>query len=89
MTDSVVIGLLRQMLTLAALLAGPLLLVSMVVGVVISLVQAVTQIQDMTLTFVPKVLALALTLLLLGSWMLQQSVTFTTELFRNLPSYIR
>jgi flagellar biosynthetic protein FliQ len=77
------------MLTLAALLAGPLLLVSMVVGVVISLVQAVTQIQDMTLTFVPKVLALALTLLLLGSWMLQQSVTFTTELFRNLPSYIR
>ena len=89
MTDSLVIQLLQQLLTTATLLAGPLLLVSLFVGVAISLLQAITQIQDMTLTFVPKLIALALTLLLLGSWMLEHAVIFTEILYKNIPMYLR
>jgi flagellar biosynthesis protein FliQ len=89
MTDSVVLGLLQQMLVLSAILAGPILLVALVVGVSISLLQAMTQVQEMSLTFVPKILAIALTLLLMGVWMLQHAVTFTVNLYQSIPQQIR
>jgi flagellar biosynthesis protein FliQ len=89
MTGSTALGLFQQILLMAAILGGPVLVVALAIGVVVSLVQAITQVQDMTLTFVPKLVAISLTLLLLGSWMLQHAVTFTERLFANIPAYVR
>lgn len=69
--------------------SGPVLLVSMVVGLVISLFQAVTQIQEFTLTFVPKVIAVFVTLFLFFPWIARILMTYTTDLFNKIPVYIR
>ncbi len=87
MLNDTIIDLLRQMLWVSLLIAGPVLLTALVVGLVIGLLQAVTSIQEQTLTFVPKIVALALVLALLGSWMLRHLVGYTAELFGNLPRY--
>jgi flagellar biosynthetic protein FliQ len=71
------------------LAAGPVLLVSLVVGFLISLLQAVTQIQDFTLTFVPKILAVFLCLFLFLPWMASVLMSFTTRLIENIPMYVR
>jgi flagellar biosynthetic protein FliQ len=71
------------------LAAGPVLLVSLVVGFVISLLQAVTQIQDFTLTFVPKILAVFLCLFLFLPWMASILVSFTSRIIGNIPMYVR
>ena len=73
---------------LSLTLAGPILLISLVVGSLISLVQAATQINESTLIFIPKLIGVVLVLLLLGSWMLQQAVTFTSGLFTSLPDLV-
>ena len=65
-----------------------ILLISLVVGSLISLVQAATQINEVTMTFIPKMIGIVLVLLLLGSWMLQQILVFTTNLFNSLPSLV-
>jgi flagellar biosynthetic protein FliQ len=88
MSHALVIDLARNAVTLALLLAGPLLLVSLLVGVVISVLQAVTQIQEQTLSFVPKLFAVAATFLLALPWMLQHAIRYTTELLRSLPILI-
>lgn len=85
MLNDVVIDLLRQMLWVSLLLAGPVLLTALVVGLVIGLLQAVTSIQEQTLTFVPKIIALALVLALLGGWMLRYLIAYSVDLFGNLP----
>ncbi len=87
MINDVIIDLLRQMLWVSILLSGPVLLTALVVGLVIGLLQAVTSIQEQTLTFVPKIVALAAILALLGGWMLRYLVSYTGELFGNLPAY--
>ena len=69
--------------------AGPVLLVSMAVGLVISLLQAVTQIQDFTLTFVPKILAVFLCLLVFLPWMASVLIAFTTRVIEHIPMYVR
>ena len=69
--------------------AGPILLVSLVVGFMISLLQAVTQVQDFTLTFVPKILAVFGCLLLFLPWMASVLVGFTARIIENLPNYVR
>ncbi len=69
--------------------AGPILLVSLVVGFLISLLQAVTQVQDFTLTFVPKILAVFACLLLFLPWMASVLIGFTTRIIENLPMYVR
>jgi len=74
----------RAML-LALQLAAPILLVSLAVGVLVSLVQAVTQVQEMTLTFVPKLAGVALVLVVAGGWMLRQVSDFTRGLFESIP----
>ncbi len=89
MPEAVVIELGRQALMTTLMLALPLLLASLVVGVVISVIQAVTQIQEITLTFVPKILAFFLVLALLGSWMLQNMLRFTAGLLNELPNLMR
>jgi len=81
MDSSFVLYLGRHTLETALLLAAPILIVCMIVGIVITLFQAVTSIRDMTLTIVPKLLALGAVMLLFSSWMLQVTLRFTLEIF--------
>ena len=89
MTPGVAVTLAQNAITIALLLAGPLLLMGMVVGFIISLFQAVTQIQEMTLTFVPKIIAVMLTTLFLSSWMITKMVDYTQDLIASLPMLLR
>ncbi len=86
MTDLMVVDLARRAMMMALALGGPLLLVALVVGLLISVLQAVTQIQEQTLAFVPKLVAVGLVFLIGLPWMLQLAVNFTAELFRSLPT---
>lgn len=88
MTPESLIDILRNALQLAAMVAGPALLFGLVAGVAVSVFQATTQINDMTLVFVPKALATLLALILFGSWMLQIYISFTREIITNLPTMI-
>jgi len=85
MTDTSVIEIVLQALILVAKVAGPILATSLAVGLTISLIQSVTQVQEMTLVFVPKMIAVALVLLLAGHWMLSQLVAFTDQMFALIP----
>ena len=84
-----VIGIGRSALELTLALAGPVLLFGLVVGLGVSIFQALTQINEITLTFIPKIAATAAALVLFGPWMLTRLIGFTTTLFQNLPSYVR
>ena len=88
MNQMILLDLTRHALIVALELALPVLLVSLIVGVLVSLFQAVTQIQEMTLTFVPKVLAITAALLILGPWMLSLLVNFTSGLFLGAPGFL-
>ncbi|HML62291.1 flagellar biosynthesis protein FliQ [Solidesulfovibrio sp.] len=89
MTPDMVVAISRQAIETALFLALPMLGVSLVVGVFISVLQAATQIQEMTLTFVPKILAMFIALLLAFPWMMDKMLNFTRELFMNIPTYLR
>ena len=73
---------------LALLIAGPMLIVALGVGLVVSIIQAVTQIQEQTLSFVPKLVAVGATFLVALPWIMQLLIKYTTELFRSLPSLV-
>jgi flagellar biosynthesis protein FliQ len=88
MSHALIVDLARNAVMLALLLAGPILLVALGVGVLISVIQAVTQIQEQTLSFVPKLFAVAATFLIALPWMLQLAIRYTTELFRSFPVLI-
>ena len=79
----------RRSILVALQLTMPILLLSLTVGVIVSLFQAVTQIQEQTLTFVPKIVVLVLALVVLGPWMLHTIVGFTAGLFASLPTTIQ
>jgi flagellar biosynthetic protein FliQ len=81
MDSSLVLYLGRHTLETALMLAAPLLISDMIVGITITLLQTITSIRDMTLTIVPKLLTLGVMMLLFGSWMLQVTLRFTTEVF--------
>ena len=83
-----VLELSTQALELALRVALPLLLVGLVVGLAVSVFQAVTQIQEQTLAFIPKVVALAAVLLLLGPWMLNQLLAYTADLWGGIPNIV-
>lgn len=85
----VVVGIGRTSLELALCLAGPVLVFGLVAGLSVSLFQALTQINDVTLAFIPKILATCSALLVFGPWMLQRLMSFTTTLFQSLPNYVR
>ncbi len=85
---ALVLDIARSALTTALMLAGPLLIVAMGVGLAVSIIQAVTSIQEQTLSFVPKLFAVGATFLILLSWMIQTLVSFTIELFRSLPGLV-
>ncbi len=88
MTPEMVLTIASESLTLTALLAAPLLLVTLITGVLVGVLQAATQINEMTLSFIPKLLALVLTLLFTGPWMLQLITGYTRTLFNNIPSML-
>jgi flagellar biosynthesis protein FliQ len=85
MTDTAVLEIALQAILIAAKLCAPILLVTLAVGFGISLLQAVTQIQEVTLTFVPKLVAVAVVILVAGNWMLAEMIGFTGELFEMIP----
>ncbi len=85
MSTELVLAWGHEALLTALILGAPLLLTALVVGTVVSVLQAVTQIQEMTLVFVPKMLAVALVLLAAGGWMLQTAVAFGTRMFMAIP----
>lgn len=88
MSHALIVDLARQMILTAALIAAPMLVVALVIGLVISLIQAVTQIQEQTLSFVPKLLAVAVTFIVALPWIMQIMVKYTRELFLAIPSFV-
>ncbi|HEX5308119.1 MAG TPA: flagellar biosynthesis protein FliQ [Solirubrobacteraceae bacterium] len=88
MNQDTVVNLASQAMTLALKIAGPLLLVGLVVGLVVSVFQAVTQIQEQSLSLIPKIVGVAVIVVVLGPWMLGQLVTYTTSLYSSIPSMV-
>jgi flagellar biosynthetic protein FliQ len=88
MGSDTVLELCTQALELTLRVALPLLLVGLIVGVAVSVFQAVTQIQEQTLSFIPKILALAGVLIVGGPWMLNQLLSYTTDLWSSIPNLI-
>ena len=88
MTPELVMSLGRQAIEMALILAGPLLLSALVVGLIVSIFQAATQINEQTLSFIPKLIATFIALLLAGPWMLQMMVEFIRRLLENIPQMI-
>ncbi len=84
-----ILALGKDSIMLALMLSAPLLIVGMAVGIFIALFQAVTQIQEMTLTFVPKIFAVMMALMFFSSWMLIKLTDFTRDLFIRIPEFIR
>jgi flagellar biosynthetic protein FliQ len=88
MTPEYVIKLGQEAMMLVLLVGGPMLIVALVVGLGVSIFQAVTQIHEMTLTFIPKIVAVGATILLILPWMMQQVVDFTHRLISSIPTVI-
>ncbi len=89
MTDAMVISLAKEAVKITLILALPLLATALIVGLGISIFQAVTQIQEMTLTFVPKILAMILVFFFTLPWMLKKLTDFTAQLILNIPGFIK
>jgi flagellar biosynthetic protein FliQ len=88
MTQETVIYLAREALSVVLLVSAPMLGLGMLVGVIVSILQATTQIQEQTLTFVPKIIAVMIAIILFGPWMLTVVTQFTRNLFSELPKFI-
>ena len=89
MTPEFVVEFAKQAITLTIYLSMPMLGLGLIAGLIISVFQAVTQIQEMTLTFVPKIIAVFLGLLFAAPWMLGEITSFTVNIIENIPMYIR
>ena len=89
MTIDYVVQIANQALYLIIKTAAPVLLVSLIIGLIISIFQTVTSIQEQTLTFVPKIIAVFLGMMLVGGWVLENIVSFMTELWNNFGLYLR
>jgi flagellar biosynthetic protein FliQ len=89
MTPETVIDVMRRALEMGALVAAPVILVSLVAGVAVSVLQATTQINDATLVFVPKIIGVVVVLLLFGPWMLQHYIDFTRQTIMSLHLLVR
>jgi flagellar biosynthetic protein FliQ len=85
-TEAYILNFAQNAVTTALILAAPILITSLLVGMLISLIQAATQINEATLTFIPKILAIGIILAIFGSWMGQKLLSFTTTIFVNLPN---
>jgi len=89
MTPDTIVGLMAETIKVTLIVAAPMLLVGLIVGVVISLFQAVTQIQEMTLVFVPKIVAVLVTLIAALPWIIGMLINYTQTLFSSIPSYVK
>jgi len=89
MTPDFITGFFMEALKIAIMLAAPMLLSGLVVGLIVSMFQAATSINEMTLVFIPKMLAVGLALLIFFPWMLQMIVDFTQNVFSNIPLYAK
>lgn len=89
MNEGMVLDIVRETVWTAVESAAPLLLVSLIIGLIISIFQTVTSIQEQTLTFVPKFLAIMLILVLCGSWIMNNVVDLFTSLMEHIPEYIQ
>lgn len=88
MTPETVMQLAQEALRVTALAAAPILLTALSVGLLVSMLQAATQIHEMTLTFIPKLVALAIALMVVGKWILYLLMEFTEQLLRSIPDLI-
>jgi flagellar biosynthesis protein FliQ len=88
MTQDTVVSLVVSMMSVTIKVAAPMLLAGLVIGLVVSIFQAVTQIQEQTLSFIPKIVALVAVVAIAGPWMLDTMVTWTQELWAAIPNYV-
>ncbi|MGA1846858.1 flagellar biosynthesis protein FliQ [Deferribacter abyssi] len=88
MTVDFVIEITTKTLELTLMIAAPMLIFGLVVGLIISIFQAVTQIQEMTLTFIPKILAVVVALIIFFPWIIDKLISFTVSIINNIPIYI-
>ena len=88
MTQDTVVSVAVSAMELALKVGAPIMLVGLVIGLAVSVFQAVTQIQEQTLSFIPKILALAGVLIVLGPWMLNQLLSYTTDLWGSIPQLV-
>lgn len=89
MNENILVDITRQTLYIIIKTSAPLLLVSLVVGLIISVIQTITSIQEQTLTFVPKLIAIFIVIMLTGNWIMHTISEFMIELFQNFSYYIR
>lgn len=89
MSDVMVVDIGRETLMMVMLIGGPLLMLALVVGLTVSIFQAATQINEMTMTFIPKIVTVGVALVLLLPWMLNLFVDFTNRLFERIPQLLR
>ena len=87
-SESAVLDIARDAIYTIIITSAPLLLVSLIIGLIVSIFQTVTSIQEQTLTFVPKIIAIFLTLILLGSWMMNTMVEYTVQLWSGFSQYV-
>ena len=88
MTPEFVAGFARQSIELALMISLPMLGIGLIVGVAVSIIQAATQIQEMTLSFIPKIVSIFVALLISFPWIMDKMITFTQNVFLNIPNYI-
>ena len=89
MDQAIVIDVAREAIKSVLLVSAPILGLGLLVGLIVSIVQASTQIQEPTLSFIPKIIAVSLTMLVFGPWMMNIMYEFTVRLFENIPVYIK
>jgi flagellar biosynthetic protein FliQ len=89
MTQDLIMKIAKDTLQVTLLISGPMLIVSLVIGIIISIAQVVTSIQDMTLSFVPRVIAVFLTFLFVFPWIMNTMLAFTSQLYGHLDRFVR
>jgi len=89
MTIDFVTGVMAETIRITLLISAPVLIVGLAVGVFVSLIQAVTQVQEITLVFVPKIVACLIALVAALPWMMNMLMSFTINIFNNIPNYVR
>jgi flagellar biosynthetic protein FliQ len=88
MNQDTVVSLATQAMTLSLEIAGPILLAGLIIGLLVSIFQAVTSIQEQSLSFIPKIVGVAVLIVVLGPWMLDQLVSYAQQLYSSIPSLI-
>ena len=89
MGEELVLTLGQETIKTTAVLAAPLLGAALIVGLIVSVLQAITQINEATLTFIPKIIIIGIVIVIAGPWMIDTMTRFTVGLFENLPAYVR